>query len=75
MKATVDCETAGSVQGPDMDVLQGKVVDCRREKVFLRELQYLSRKFMINFHSDVYKNTANINAESSFDRVVLHIVN
>lgn len=44
MKASVDCETASSAQTPDMETLQAKVVDCRREKVFLRELHYLSRK-------------------------------
>lgn len=49
MKATVDCETASGARGPDMETLQAKVVDCRREKVFLRELQYLSRKLLLPY--------------------------
>lgn len=41
-KATVDCETASAVVPPDVDSLHYKVVDCRREKLLLRELQYLA---------------------------------
>ncbi|XP_052760483.1 E3 ubiquitin-protein ligase Midline-1-like isoform X1 [Mya arenaria] len=42
LKASVDCDNATTAQVPDVDVLHGKVLDCRREKVFLRELHYLS---------------------------------
>ncbi|KAL4220852.1 hypothetical protein ACF0H5_019119 [Mactra antiquata] len=41
-KATVDCDTNLSVSPVDTESLHDKVIDCRREKVFLRELQYLS---------------------------------
>ncbi|KAH3828594.1 hypothetical protein DPMN_130576 [Dreissena polymorpha] len=40
VKASVDCENASGAQGPDMEVIHGKVVDCRREKVILRELSF-----------------------------------
>jgi hypothetical protein len=44
-KATRDCESASTVLPLDTDNLNYKVVDCRREKVLLNELHYLSRKF------------------------------
>ncbi|XP_060595573.1 E3 ubiquitin-protein ligase Midline-1-like isoform X2 [Ruditapes philippinarum] len=41
-KATRDCESASTVLPLDTDNLNYKVVDCRREKVLLNELHYLS---------------------------------
>lgn len=40
MKATVDCETA-QFQPAECDVLPGKLVDFRKEKNIIREMNYL----------------------------------
>ncbi|XP_045161107.1 E3 ubiquitin-protein ligase Midline-1-like isoform X2 [Mercenaria mercenaria] len=41
-KATLDCESASKMLPLDTDSLNYKVVDCRREKVLLNEIHYLS---------------------------------
>jgi hypothetical protein len=40
VKATVDCETA-QFQPADCDVLPGKLVDFRKERNIIREMNYL----------------------------------
>lgn len=41
-KATLDCERASALPPLDTESLSYKILDCRKEKVLLNELQYLS---------------------------------